>query len=82
VADALDAAAAQQAVGEARPDAVLNLLTALPPAGPTRARELRATNEVLQRGTANLIRGARAAGARRMVAESFIGIYGLGPARW
>jgi hypothetical protein len=78
VADALDAAAAQRAVGEARPDAVLNLLTALPPAGPTRAREFRATNEVLQRGTANLIRGARAAGARRMVAESFIGNYGFG----
>ena len=78
VADALNAAAAQRAVGEARPDAVLNLLTALPSAGPTRARQLRATNEVLQRGTANLIRGARAGGARRMVAESFIGIYGFG----
>ena len=37
-ADVLDAAAAQRAVGEARPDAVINLLTALPPAGPTRAR--------------------------------------------
>jgi nucleoside-diphosphate-sugar epimerase len=82
VADALDAAAAQRAVSEARPDAVLNLLTALPPAGPTRARELRATNEVLQRGTANLIRGARAGGRAAWWPSRSSGSTASGPARW
>jgi 2-alkyl-3-oxoalkanoate reductase len=77
VADALDPGAMERALAEARPEAVLHLLTALPRTGPLRARDLRATNELRQRGTANLVRAALAAGARRLVAESVIGVYGL-----
>lgn len=76
VADALDARALERAVREAGPSHVVHLLTALPAAGPLRARDLRATNVLRVRGTANLVGAAQAAGARRFVAESFLGVYG------
>jgi nucleoside-diphosphate-sugar epimerase len=76
VADALDAASIARVVQEAAPTHVVHVLTALPPAGPMRPRDLRATNLVRTRGTANLLHAAREAGARRVVAESFLGVYG------
>jgi 2-alkyl-3-oxoalkanoate reductase len=76
VADALDSAGLAAAVREARPEVVLHLLTALPPDGPLRPAHLRATNALRTLGTANLLQAAVAAGARRLVAESFVGVYG------
>src|SRR5262245_6011396 len=76
VADALDADGLHRTVVEAAPTHVVHLLTALPAAGPMRASDLHATNELRVRGTANLLRAAIDARARRVVAESFIGVYG------
>jgi nucleoside-diphosphate-sugar epimerase len=78
VADALDAMALTQAVQSAKPEIVVDLLTAIPKTGPTRPEHMRATNELRVRGTANLLRAAIAAGARRIVAESMTFAYGLG----
>jgi nucleoside-diphosphate-sugar epimerase len=76
--DALDAEALTRAVEEAAPEAIVHLLTALPRRGPTRFRELRATNRLRIEGTRNLIAAARAAGAHRLVAESAVFAYGFG----
>lgn len=76
VADALDAPALEAALRAAAPSHLVHLLTALPPAGPLRARDLGATNRLRTQGTANLIAAAKAAGVRRIVAESFIYVYG------
>src|SRR5262245_58200537 len=76
VADALDADDLKRAVVAAAPTHVVHLLTALPPAGPMRASHLNTTNDLRVRGTANLLRAAIDAGVARIVAESFIGIYG------
>jgi len=76
IADALDAARLANAVAEAAPSHVVHLLTALPAAGPMRARDLRATNALRVHGTANLLRAALDARVSRVVAESFIGVYG------
>ena len=75
VGNALDAGRVSGLIVEARPDVVVHLLTALPPGGVMRKGQLRPTNELRTAGTANLIAGALAAGARRIVAESFLGIY-------
>src|SRR5262245_54318160 len=76
VADALDADGLKRAVLEAAPTHVAHFLTALPPAGPMRASDLNATNEVRLRGTANLLQASIAARVKRIVVESFIGVYG------
>jgi nucleoside-diphosphate-sugar epimerase len=76
VADALDKEALRTVVLAAKPEAVVHLLTALPPGGPLRPRHLTATNTLRTTGTAHLIDAAIAAGARRLVAESFVGVYG------
>jgi len=80
IGDALDAERLKALAVEARPDVVVHLLTALPPAGVMRKGQLRPTNTLRTTGTANLIAAARAAGARRIVAESFFGVYGAGEA--
>src|SRR5262249_40646305 len=77
--DALDADGLRAAMVAFRPQQVVHLLTALPPMGPMRRQHLRATNVLRTIGTANLLRGAIDAGARRLVAESFVGIYGPSP---
>ncbi|WP_128376436.1 NAD-dependent epimerase/dehydratase family protein [Streptomyces cavernae] len=70
VADALDREALLAAVSEARPEVVVHQMSALrvmfdnPPDAFTRTARLRTE------GTANLIAAARAAGARRLVAQS------------
>lgn len=78
VGNALDAEAMLRIVGEAAPTHVVHLLTALPKDGPTKASEVEATNDLRIRGTANLLRAAIAAGAKRIVAESFAMVYGVG----
>lgn len=76
VGDALDGARLRQLVVAARPTHVVHLLTALPKQGAMRAKELEPTNVLRIRGTAHLIDAALAAGARRIVAESFPLVYG------
>ena len=78
VADALDAAGLERAVRAAAPTHVVHMLTALPKNGALRRGDLVATNELRVTGTANLLRAAIAAGARRIVGESFIYVYGYG----
>jgi nucleoside-diphosphate-sugar epimerase len=67
----------EKALRQAEPEVVVHLLTALPPRIDYRAKEdpLAATNRVRLEGTRNLIAAARAAGARRIVAESVAFLY-------
>jgi nucleoside-diphosphate-sugar epimerase len=65
------------ALRQAQPEVVVHLLTALPPRLDYKAKEdpLAPTNRVRAEGTRNLIAAARAAGARRIVAESVAFFY-------
>lgn len=74
VADALDAAAVRDAVGRAEPDAVVDLLTAIPRAiNPRRmARDMVLTNRLRTEGLANLVAAAPDA---RFVVESLAYAY-------
>ncbi len=74
VCDAFDAEALREAVVAARPEAVVHLLTALPPKFSPKA-DLGPTNRVRAEGSRNLLAAARAAGARRLVAESIAFAY-------
>jgi nucleoside-diphosphate-sugar epimerase len=78
VGDVLDAAAVDRAVGEAKPEAIVSLLTALPKNGPTRLRHMRPNARVHREGTRNIVRAARASGVDRIVAESVLFRYGYG----
>lgn len=78
VADALRGDQVRQAMAEAAPEAVVDMLTALPRTGPTRPSHLAATNTLRERGTANMLAGAESAGVRRYVSESIIFAYGYG----
>ena len=74
VVDALDRDAVIAAVRAARPDVVVHQLTAigeLKPRNPDGS--FAATNRLRTEGTDNLLAGARAAGARRFVAQSYAG---------
>jgi nucleoside-diphosphate-sugar epimerase len=82
VADALDADALKRVVAGVAPSHVVHLLTALPAAGPMRARDLRPTNTLRVHGTANLLQAAIDARVTRLVAESFIGVYGKADFDW
>ena len=75
VADALDRAAVVAAVAKARPEVVVHQLTALSSFTNLRRfdQEFEATNLLRTQGTTNLIAAARAADARRLVAQSFAG---------
>src|SRR6188472_1028502 len=77
VCDVFDAPALQSAVVEAAPEAVVHQLTSLPPRLDYKAKDdpLAATNRVRSEGTRNLLAAARAAGARRLVAESVAFLY-------
>src|SRR5262245_19537457 len=81
IVDAFDAAALMQAVAAARPQVVIHQLTDLPdssdPAGmaASRARNSRLRIE----GTANLVAAAKAAGAKRLIAQSIAFLYAPGP---
>ena len=69
VCDVFDAEALREAVVAARPETVVHMLTALPPRFGPRT-DLEPTNRIRIEGTRSLVAAARAAGARRMVAES------------
>jgi len=75
VADGLDRDAVVAAVTAARPDAVIHQLTALTDLSDMRDFDgvFAATNRLRTEGTEHLLAGARAAGARRFVAQSYTG---------
>jgi nucleoside-diphosphate-sugar epimerase len=75
VADALDPGAVRATVGEARPEVVIDVLTALPPRGPMRAGDFPATNRLRTEGTGNVLEAAIEGGARRYVGESIVLMY-------
>lgn len=68
-------AALKEAVTAASPEGVVHALTALPAKFNPRSNYLEPTNRVRTEGTRNLIAAARAAGARRLVAESVCFFY-------
>lgn len=74
VCDVYEAERLGEAVAAAKPEAVVHLLTALPPKFSPKA-DLGPTNRVRTEGTRNLVAAARAAGARRLVAESIAFAY-------
>ncbi len=75
VADGLDADAVTAAVRGAEPEVVVHQMTALTEVSNPRKfdAEFAVTNELRTRGTDLLLEAARAAGARRFVAQSFAG---------
>jgi nucleoside-diphosphate-sugar epimerase len=75
VVDPLDADALREAVVRAEPDVVVHQLTALASLGMTRNfdKAFAVTNRLRTEGTDNLIAAARAAGARRLVWQSYAG---------
>ncbi len=75
VCDAFDAEGLREAVAGARPEVVVHLLTALPKQYKLKSDYLAPTNEIRREGTRNLVAAARAAGARRVIAESTAFLY-------
>ncbi len=75
--DVFDSDALARAVAEAEPEVVVHALTALPDRIEWKARQdpVAATNRLREEGTRNLIGAARAAGVRRVVAESVAFLY-------
>jgi 2-alkyl-3-oxoalkanoate reductase len=75
IVDPLDAQAVRDAVVAARPDVVVHELTALSGLGMARNfdRQFAETNRLRTEGTDHLIAAARAAGARRLVWQSYAG---------
>jgi nucleoside-diphosphate-sugar epimerase len=81
VVDVFDAGALRDVVVAARPDIVIHQLTDLPQVlDPASLRDALARNSRLRiEGTANLVAAARAAGARRLIAQSIAFAYADGP---
>jgi nucleoside-diphosphate-sugar epimerase len=76
VCDVFDAAALEGAVVAAAPEVVIHELTSLPPRLDPKAKDaLAPTNRLRLEGTRNLIAAAKAAGARRLIAESVAFFY-------
>jgi nucleoside-diphosphate-sugar epimerase len=75
VCDVFDAEALERAVVTAAPEAVVHVLTALPQSYDPKSDYLAPTNRIRVEGTRNLVAAARAAGARRIVAESIAFAY-------
>lgn len=77
VADALDRAAVARAVREAAPEAIVNLLTAIPAqVNPKRlAEEFALTNRLRTEGTRNLLAAAGQVGVTRVVAQGLAYAY-------
>jgi len=73
VVDALNRDAVIAAIREARPEVVIHQLTAIPARLNLRKfdEEFAQTNRLRMEGTDNLIAGARAAGVRRFIAQSY-----------
>ena len=84
VCDVFDADGLARAVAAARPDVVINQLTDLPAKlDPADKGVYAANNRIRTEGTRNVVAAARAAGARRLVAQSVAFIYAPvgGPAK-
>jgi 2-alkyl-3-oxoalkanoate reductase len=81
LADALDSAAVERAVTAARPQAIVNQLTAIPPRlDPRRIlRDFALTDRLRTEGTHNLIAAAEAIGGARILAQSIAFAYAPGP---
>ena len=81
IVDAFDAPALHRALAAARPDAVMHQLTDLPQdADPKKIQAALEGNARLRMdGTRNLVAAARAAGVRRLVAQSIAFVYAPGP---
>jgi nucleoside-diphosphate-sugar epimerase len=75
VCDVFDGDALREALVAAAPEVVVHALTALPQKFNPRSDYLAETNRVRTEGTRNLIAAARAAGVRRIVAESVAFFY-------
>lgn len=73
--DVFDPAGLERAVAAARPEAVIHQLTSLPKRINPRKTDFGPNNRIRREGTANLVAAARAAGARRFVAQSIAFIY-------
>lgn len=80
IVDVFDAAALMRAVAAARPEVVIHQLTDLPAAlDPARMAEAVARNaRIRDEGTRHLVAAARAAGVRRIVAQSIAWMYAAG----
>jgi nucleoside-diphosphate-sugar epimerase len=80
VVDVFDAGAVLQAVAAARPDAVIHQLTdlAFPPGSPQYEEGLARNARLRIDGTRHLAAAARAAGVRRLVAQSIAFVYAPG----
>jgi nucleoside-diphosphate-sugar epimerase len=81
VVDVFDADALKRAVETARPDVVIHQLTDLPDViDPNQRAAMSARNSRLRsEGTRNLMAAAKAAGVRRVVAQSIAFVYAPGP---
>ena len=76
VCDAFDPGGLNAALAAARPEVVVDQLTALPDRFDFRDRDLyTATNRVRTEGTRNLVAAAEAAGAKRFVSQSIAFLY-------
>jgi nucleoside-diphosphate-sugar epimerase len=80
VADAFDAGAVAAALAEAHPEVVVHQLTRIPADVNPRTirRDFELNDRLREEGTRNLVAGALAAGARRMVAQSVCFFYAPG----
>lgn len=80
IADGLDSAAVMSAVARARPDAVINQLTAIPQRLDPRkiVRDFELTDRLRGEGTRILVDAARAASVQRILAQSIAFIYSPG----
>jgi nucleoside-diphosphate-sugar epimerase len=78
VVDAFDRAALVDAVTEAKPDTVIDLMTAIPSTGPLRYGMMKRTNSIRTRGAENLVHACIESGCRRLIAESIVFAYGFG----
>lgn len=81
VVDVFDAAALGTAVMGAKPEVVIHQLTDLPPGlDPALMADALVRNaRIRDEGTRNLLAAARAAGARRVIAQSIAFVYAEGP---
>jgi nucleoside-diphosphate-sugar epimerase len=75
VCDALDADAVEATVRDARPEVVISQLTRLPKEYDPRKIDYEPTNRVRAEGGRNVIRAAKAAGARRFITQSIAFLY-------
>jgi nucleoside-diphosphate-sugar epimerase len=81
VVDVFDAEALNRAVAAAKPDAVIHQLTDLAygPNSPHYQESLKRNARIRVEGTPNLAAAAKAAGVRRLIAQSIAFIYAQGP---